>query len=203
MTISRVVKEVKSFGIPIVVDDGSKDDTAELATSSGAVVVSHIRNKGYDSALNSGFVKAEEMGLQVVITLDGDGQHNPALISQFISAIDLGADIVIGIRNYRQRLAENLFSMYTRFRFGIKDPLCGMKAYKIEVYKDLGYFDSYNSIGTELMLYSVLKGCCIQQINFKLIDRCDTPRFGSLAIANWKIFRAMVLSFFILRKKRK
>ena len=77
-----------------------------------------------------------------------------------------------------------------------------MKAYKIEVYKDLGYFDSYNSIGTELMLYSVLRGCCIQQINFKVIDRCDRPRFGSFIIANWKIFRAMVLSFFLLGSKK-
>ena len=54
---------------------------------------------------------------------------------RFIDMIDSGADIVIGVRNERARFSEHFFAWYTSFRFGIKDPLCGMKAYRIAIYK--------------------------------------------------------------------
>ena len=57
-TIVGIVKAVGKYGIPIVIDDGSTDNTAEWALQVGAVVVSHEKNQGYDVALNSGFKKA-------------------------------------------------------------------------------------------------------------------------------------------------
>ena len=83
-TIYEVVKESLKFGLVVVVDDGSVDQTAKFAELGGAVVVSHEKNKGYDSALNSGFIKAESLGCEYIITLDADGQHNPKLIHKFI-----------------------------------------------------------------------------------------------------------------------
>ena len=63
LTIENIVKTVVKYGLPIVVDDGSVDDTSKLAVSAGAVVVSHLQNCGYDCALNSGFKKADELGM--------------------------------------------------------------------------------------------------------------------------------------------
>ncbi len=54
-TISGVVEAAKAYGVPIVVDDGSSDNTSELAEKSGAVVITHPENNGYDFSLNSGF----------------------------------------------------------------------------------------------------------------------------------------------------
>jgi glycosyltransferase involved in cell wall biosynthesis len=193
-TIREIVNAVKIYGIPIVVNDGSTDDTAGLAAQAGAIVVSHPLNQGYDSALNSGFIKANELACEVVITLDADGQHDPSLVQHFIDYIDKGADIVVGLRSRKQRFSEHLFAWYTTLRFQIKDPLCGMKAYRISVYKDLGYFDSYGSIGTQLMLFAAKHKCKIDQIPFIVKERDGKSRFGQLLSSNLKILRAMAFS---------
>lgn len=199
-TILGVVEAVVIYGVPIVVDDGSTDDTAVLARQAGAVVVSHERNRGYDAALNSGFIKAAALGSDVIITLDADGQHDPALLQKFIDQIDAGADVVIGIRSRRQRLAEHLFAWYANLRFGIKDPLCGMKAYRTWVYEALGHFDSYGSIGTELMIFAAKRGCRLSQISLDVRERKDQSRFGRVLAGNYRIIRAMLFS--VWRVKR-
>jgi hypothetical protein len=102
---------------------------------------------------------------------------------------------VVGIRSERQRLAEHLFAWHTKSRFGIEDPLCGMKAYRMSIYKGLGHFDSYCSIGTELMLYAVINGYSLEQVKFNVRDRVGGPsRFGRILLGNYKILRALVLS---------
>lgn len=193
-TILSIVEAAGIYGVPIVVDDGSTDDTAELARLAGAVVVMHGQNCGYDAALNSGFIKAAEMGSEVIITLDADGQHDPALLQKFIDQIDAGADVVIGVRSKRQRIAEHLFAWYTKMRFGIKDPLCGMKAYRTAVFEALGHFDSYGSIGTELMIFAAEKKYRLGQISFDVQERVGQSRFGRILAGNYKIIRAMALS---------
>jgi len=65
-----------------VVDDGSSDGTAKIAQGEGATVVSYSVNRGYDAALESGFCKAAEIGCELVVTIDADGQHNPDLIGK-------------------------------------------------------------------------------------------------------------------------
>lgn len=193
-TIAVVVEAAGRYGVPIVVDDGSTDNTAALAKQAGAVVVSHENNRGYDAALNSGFKKAAELGSEVIITVDADGQHDPSLIQKFIDQIDAGADVVAGIRSRRQRFAEHLFAWYTSLRFGIKDPLCGMKAYRTAVYEALGHFDSYGSIGTELAIFAAKKGCRLGQIPFAVRERKGQSRFGQVLAGNYKIIRAMLLT---------
>lgn len=193
-TIFNVVKAASQYGQPIVVNDCSSDTTAELALKAGATVVNHSVNLGYDSALNSGFARADELGCKIVITLDADGQHNTQLIQKFIDALEQGADVALGVRDSKPRFSEHLFALKTRAQFGIKDPLCGMKGYKIEVYQKLGHFDSYQSIGTELMLFSAKNNFVYEQIPFKVNKRRDAPRFGNAFKANIKILKAMVSS---------
>lgn len=198
-TIEAVVETAGKYGMPIVVDDGSTDVTAELARQAGAVVVSHKSNLGYDAALNSGFKKAAELNSKVIVTVDADGQHDPSLIQKFIDAIDAGADVVVGVRSRRQRLAEHIFALYTRFRFGLKDPLCGMKAYRTEVYSALGHFDSCGSVGTELTLFAAKHGYQLNQIAFEVRERKGPSRFGQIFAGNYKIIRAMLLTSVVVK----
>ena len=192
-TIRNVVNEVAYYGVVVVVDDGSTDDTGRIAAESGAVVVQHTVNCGYDCALNSGFEKAKLLDGEIILTFDADGQHSASLIEDFVTAIDDGADVVIGIRDRTGRIAESIFSWITSKLWGIKDPQCGMKAYRSEVYQKLGHFDSYNSIGTELCIFAAKQKFVINQIPFQVQERVDKPRFGRVLSANWKIFRAAVL----------
>ena len=189
--ISHQVKSVKKYGKVIVVNDGSTDSTHDKAIKAGAIVVNHKSNKGYDRALNSGFIKASKIGCTTIITFDGDGQHDPKAIKKFINLINKGYDVVIGVRKNFQRISEHIFSLVTNFVWGIKDPLCGMKAYNVKVYKKVGYFSSYDSIGTELCIKSCKLGFKIFQIPVKTYSRDDESRFGNKVNANLKIFKAL------------
>jgi len=71
----------------LVVDDGSTDDTVEVATAAGAVVVSHEVNKGYGAAIRTCFNYARENNFDVMVILDGEGQHDPSCIPDFIKKI--------------------------------------------------------------------------------------------------------------------
>jgi glycosyltransferase involved in cell wall biosynthesis len=193
-TIAYVVDQCNAYGRSIVVDDGSSDATGDMARAAGAQVVRHGVNRGYDAALESGFQQAAKLGCKYVITIDADGQHDPTLLAKFCNLLDSGADIVIGNRNERPRLAESCFSLLTELRYGMKDPLCGLKAYRMSIYNRLGHFDSYDSIGTELALFAVRNGFRMEQVPLIVRDRVDAPRFGRRLRANYKILRAMLLS---------
>jgi glycosyltransferase involved in cell wall biosynthesis len=190
-TICSVVTEVSQYGIAIVVDDGSTDNTGKVAESAGALVIQTKVNGGYDAALNLGFAHAEKLGCEYIITLDADGQHDPALVRSFIAELDAGADLVIGIRDRRQRFAEHIFAWVAALAWGMRDPLCGAKAYRMDTYQELGHFDSYNSIGTELAIYSAKRGKRIQQMYVQTRERNDASRFGWSISANQKILRAL------------
>lgn len=190
-TIHNEIESVKEDGIVIVVNDASVDETEKKALKAGAIVVNHDTNKGYDGALNSGFLKAIELECEIIITFDADGQHDSNVIKKFITLINNDYDVVIGIRSNFQRTSEHIFSWVSKFKWGIKDPLCGMKAYNAKVYKKLGHFSSYESIGTELCIFSQKLGFKIAQIPVKVHDRVDKSRMGGRLFVNIKILYAL------------
>ncbi len=86
-----------------VVDDGSTDDTAARAEEAGARVLRQVANQGKGAALRSGFRRALVEGCEAVLTLDADGQHDPAEIPKFLQAFaDRHADLIIGARDFRE-----------------------------------------------------------------------------------------------------
>lgn len=96
---SVVVKAMKHVNQVVVCDDGSVDLTGEIAIRLGAVVVSHENNRGKGAALRTAFTCAKDLGPDVVVMLDGDGQHDPDEIPRLIDPIVGGkADIVVGSR---------------------------------------------------------------------------------------------------------
>jgi glycosyltransferase involved in cell wall biosynthesis len=87
----------------MVVDDGSTDDTAARAREAGATVIEQRPNQGKGAALRAGFRRAIADGADAILTLDADGQHDPAEIPAFLAAWsdDPRPDLVIGRRNFR------------------------------------------------------------------------------------------------------
>jgi glycosyltransferase involved in cell wall biosynthesis len=92
----------------IVVDDGSSDDTAARAEAAGAQVIRQSPNQGKGAALRAGFTAALDSGAEAVITLDGDGQHDPAEIPGFLGAyarrVIAGrrSELIVGRRSFRR-----------------------------------------------------------------------------------------------------
>ena len=191
-TIYNVAQSAKRFGVVIVVDDASADRTKQIAKDVGVTVVSHTKNRGYDGALNSGFAKAEELDCDAIITFDADGQHSAKALEKYIHELQNGIDLVLGIRPKPARISERLFMFYSRYKFGWFDPLCGMKGYSMELYRQHGCFDSTGSIGTELATYGLINNFSYTQVEIAISDRKDQPRFFSSLKSNLIIMKALL-----------
>jgi UDP-N-acetylglucosamine---dolichyl-phosphate N-acetylglucosaminyltransferase len=99
--ISTVVEGARVHLPVLVVDDGSTDDTADRAKAAGAIVLRQEPNAGKGAALRAGFRYALERNADAVVTLDADGQHDPAEIPAFLAAFDAGRpELVIGQRDF-------------------------------------------------------------------------------------------------------
>lgn len=179
----------------IVVDDASTDGTAEISAIQGADVIRQLRNEGYDAALSAGAARAKALGCDAFITMDADGQHDPASLECFIDRLRAGASVVVGTRDKLQRVGEWVFAMVGSWRWRIHDPLCGMKGYRMTVYDDLGHFDSYQSIGTELALHAASRGLVIDNVPIRTRPRTGSSRFGACWPANMRILRALLIGF--------
>jgi glycosyltransferase involved in cell wall biosynthesis len=123
----------------VVVDDGSSDATAAVAAAAGARVIRHPYNLGYGAAVQTGYKYALARGVEFVVQLDADGQHDPAQIPRLLDPVRRGeCDLAIGSRflgtgNYRmgagRAIGRDLFRGLARL-FGIRvtDPTSGFQA---------------------------------------------------------------------------
>lgn len=155
--LSNVLAGIKSSNPSadiIVVNDGSADRTSELAKQAGAMVLDIPFNIGYGGAVQTGFRFAKEYGYDFVITMDGDGQHDPSCAKNLMEAMERErADVVIGSRflvgAYRMGIARRigvlLFSRIVRLYTGIKftDPTSGFQLITKKVFPYLSEGDNY------------------------------------------------------------
>jgi glycosyltransferase involved in cell wall biosynthesis len=144
--LPRVLPQVLKLGIDVlVVDDGSSDGSLAVARSfAGVKTIQQPRNMGYGAALRTAFQYAADNGYEVVVTFDGDGQHDATLIPKFIEACR-HADVVSGSR-YLQSFDSNTAAPSDRRRINmlltdainamlklhITDAFCGFKAFRTE-----------------------------------------------------------------------
>ena len=99
--IAPVVRAAAAQVPVLVVDDGSSDATADVAASAGATVLSQYPNQGKGAALRAGFARAIADGALAVVTLDGDGQHDPAELPRFLEAeARRPAELIVGKRDF-------------------------------------------------------------------------------------------------------
>ncbi len=140
--IQDVLREIQSVGHRniIVVDDGSIDRTYERAREIlGVVVLRHRLNRGKGAATKTGIEAAKLRGADIIVTLDGDGQHNPADIARLIAPIQENhCDVVLGTRlknpvgmPWYKILANRIGNIVTWYFYGlyVSDSQSGFRAY--------------------------------------------------------------------------
>jgi hypothetical protein len=144
--------------------------------------------------LQEGFAQAALRGYRFAITFDADGQHDAAALPAVLDLLESGSEVVIGVRPKAARLSEVLFAVYTRSAYGIRDPLCGLKGYSLRLFAELGHFDSYRSIGTELMLFAARRERRIAQLPVQIAPRRGASGFGGWLRGNWRISRSLAIA---------
>jgi glycosyltransferase involved in cell wall biosynthesis len=189
----------------LVVDDGSHDDTSAVAGAAGAVVVRHPQNQGKGVALMTGFAWALERGYEAVITLDADGQHDPAEIPKFVAAYATGAgELIIGQRDFRQmpfprRYTNPFFGAWLlslALKARIYDSQSGYRLYGRRLLENLDLATTGFELEVEVIVQAVVQGVRIGWVDIRTIYGVgevsyfhpvrDSARFGRMLWYAWR-----------------
>ncbi len=161
--LGPLISGVRAHGLPVVViDDGSTDNTAAVAAQYGALVISHLQNQGKGSALRTGFSHALRGPYDGIITMDGDGQHDPVEIPHLIREAERQhAGVVVGdrmasghhmppSRQWTNRMMSRIISALSRQQ--IPDSQCGFRLIRREVLQQVSLKSRCFEIESELLL---------------------------------------------------
>jgi glycosyltransferase involved in cell wall biosynthesis len=190
-SIARVILKAQKFSdVVVVCDDGSADLTAEIAKRLGADVVRHERRLGYGAAIKSLFERARKLEADVLVTLDGDGQHDPVEIPVVLKPIAEGeADVVIGSRFvdvsktvemplYRKFGAKVITKLVNgSSKNGVSDAQSGFRAYNRRALERLRIVESGMGASVEILLSAAkqdLKICEVPSTCKYCNGRADT-----------------------------
>ena len=156
----------------LVIDDGSTDETAEVADSLQVSLLRHPRNQGKGVALKSGFAYALERNYDFLVTIDADLQHDPAELPRLVSAATTGKEIVIGTRRRRKpmplqrRLSNYLVSLLTSWIAGQKlpDAQCGYRLIPTAALRCVELKSGHYELEMELLIKAARSGFRVHSI---------------------------------------
>jgi dolichol-phosphate mannosyltransferase len=192
--LEGVLGEVRRYSPDIlIVNDGSTDRTAEiLARQEGLHIVTHVQNRGYGAALSSAFSFTLGQQFDVLVTMDCDGQHEPARIPVLLEALD-DADIVSGsryLRDFRQdtlppqdRLQINRMitdELNSRFGLNLTDAFCGFKAYWADALAQLRITETGWGMPLQLWVQAARLGLRIKEVAVPRVYLDPNRAFGGV-----------------------
>lgn len=204
--IKVVLTSISKYKItPIVVDDGSRDSSGEVAVSNNAILITHKVNLGKGAAMVTGAEYAFNNGYDAIIFMDADGQHDASDLPKFINELkNKKSDVVLGYRNLNKNTpfvragGNRLASLVIKFLFGIKiwDPICGFRAITKFAYRKIKWESTGYAVESEMLAKSAINKLRITQVPVKTIYH-DVNKgvsmldaFGVLAdIIRWRLIK--------------
>jgi glycosyltransferase involved in cell wall biosynthesis len=172
---SVVLKTKKYVDKVLVIDDGSSDASAEVASEAGATVYRHECNKGYGAAVRTALQKGREENADILVVIDGDGQHDPRDISRLVRPIlSDEADVVTGSRflgegqrpPFYRRLGQRFLTAVTNIGSGQKlsDSQSGFRAYSSKALKELNLTENGMSVSSEIQFATSKSGLKVAEV---------------------------------------
>ena len=197
----------------LVVDDGSRDRTAQVARERGVAVVRHAVNLGVGAALQTGFRWALEHGYDIGVQLDADGQHDPGSLEALLAPVVSGqCDVSIGSRyvartGYRaplaRRLGMMLFSWVVRASVGhrIADTTSGFRAYDRPVMEVCQHDFPKDFPDAPLLIDLARRGFRIAEVAVEMRPREAGRSFYTLGKSLYYPYKNMLASLMVLLKR--
>ena len=163
-TIGEIVEKSLQYADNVIVcNDGSTDNTEKKAKEKGAIIINHKKNLGYGAAIISLFEEARKQNAEIMVTLDGDGQHDPAEIPNLVKALtENKVDVVIGSRFlgkktnspvYRKtgiKIITSASNLGTDFK--VTDSQSGFRVYSKKAIDLIHPTEEGMSVSTEILL---------------------------------------------------
>ena len=189
--IESLVKSAKNHVDSVIVcDDGSTDNTAKIARNAGAVVISQS-NQGYGAAISTLFDYARRNNAKIMVTLDGDGQHNPEQIPLLIDAIiSHGVDVSVGSRflgdseasGYR-KAGIKIITSAANYGISLKisDSQSGFRAYSQKAIDAIHPTEQGMAVSTEILLKISNKGLSLAEVPISVTYGPDTSEHNSVS----------------------
>jgi glycosyltransferase involved in cell wall biosynthesis len=189
--VEAVVRQVREH-LPavIVVDDGSRDATAERAARAGAEVLCHERTEGKGAALQTGLRRAHERGFAWAMTLDGDGQHSPDDIPCFLRrAEQTGAALLVGNRTNAAREMPWLRRQVNRWMSrrlsrvagrALPDSQCGFRLVQLSSWSKLALKTRHFEVESEMLLAFLEAGEAVEFVPIRVIYKEERSKIHPL-----------------------
>ena len=198
----------------VVVDDGSRDDTAALAQAAGATALRHPFNLGYGAGLQTGYKYALEVGASWVVQMDADGQHDPVDVARLLAPLERGeCDLVIGSRfleptgyemGFTRTLGRRFFTGLARL-FGIRvtDPTSGFQALDrkvLELYAGDAFPSDYPDV--DVLVTAHRQGLRVREVAVRMHPsvRKSTLHGGLRSI--WYVYKMLLAVWAASSRKR-
>jgi len=209
--IGETVAKIKPFvdGV-VVVDDGSRDATCDVAKATGAVVLCHALNRGQGAALRTGGEAALRFGADVIVHIDADGQHDPSFIPALVQPLREGqADIVFGSRflglkpqgmPWSRRLllvaARNFNTLVMGIPRTVTDPQSGLRALNSEAARRLDFRQDRMAHCSEILRLATRSGLRWKEVPVVIRYSADTLAKGNQNLDAFKITWQLLLGMF-------
>jgi glycosyltransferase involved in cell wall biosynthesis len=188
-TIGYLVEEARKNGLDVlVIDDGSSDQTSRIAKEKGATLIRNEKTAGKGNSLRKGFDFVINKDYDGIITMDGDGQHDPSDIMQFTQKIkDSDTKIVVGNRMFKTRnmpfarwLTNKIMSSFISSicRQYIPDTQCGFRYIDKKALKSFELSASNFEIETDILIEASKKGYKIYSVPIKTIYQDHKSRIN-------------------------
>ncbi|MGH7730969.1 MAG: glycosyltransferase family 2 protein [Candidatus Eiseniibacteriota bacterium] len=212
VTLDELRRKAPALDV-LVVDDGSRDRTTQVARERGVPVVTHAVNLGVGGALQTGFRWAMRHGYDVGVQLDADGQHDPAFLDALLAPVLRGeCDVSIGSRyvarsGYRaplaRRLGMMLFSTVVRLTVGqrITDTTSGFRAYDRDVMEVCQHDFPKDFPDAPLLIDLARRGFRLAEVPVEMRAREAGRSFYTLGKSLYYPYKNMLASLMVLLKR--
>ena len=203
--IADLINQITKLGLEvIIIDDGSTDDTAKIATACGAKVLANLKNMGKGASLIKGYKFALQQGFDAVISMDGDGQHSCDDLLAFIQkARNSQSALIVGNRMGMTK-GMPVLRLITNFWISkfitlivkqhIPDTQCGFRLAKKELLARIDLSTSKYETESEVLIKAAHLGFKIESIPVKTIYSGEKSQINPL-VDTLRFLRFMILEF--------